>query len=94
MAIEFARIDTMFNETSITVTPMFRGVDRPQGYGMGFPNTPAGRRLAERYRRYLKSGEAFPGLHVKTDVNGKTYAFYSLTILGRTANADLKRLGF
>lgn len=79
---------------SISVFPFWNGVDRPQGAGWGLRNTPAHNKLALRLKAALEAGVVYRSATVATDVNGKTYVATQGHILGRTLNADLKRLGF
>jgi hypothetical protein len=64
--------------------------DRTDGSGW-LVNTKA---LADRLARAVNAGVVFyePGLH--TDVNGKTFVHAASRVLGRMANADLRRLGY
>ena len=50
--------------------------------------------LVGRLSKAIFSGKATPNPEVKTDVSGETYVDTDFVILGRTMNADLKRLGF
>lgn len=72
------------------VRPMFTGVDRPDGIGYALPN----KLTALRLKAALETGKLFKGLEIKTDIYGKTYAAYQMTVRARTAAADLRRLGF
>ncbi len=51
-------------------------------------------KLAERLVRAIEAGKILVPVKVATDVLGKTYLAATSLILGRTLNADLKRLGF
>lgn len=79
---------------SIVVRPFYRGVDRPEGVGIGLNDTPAHWALARRLQRAIEAGAAFPIKGIATDKLGKTYALTDYNVMGRVLNADLKRLGF
>jgi hypothetical protein len=79
----------------IAVTALWEGaekVDRNHVYGMILSKTK--RALAERLVRAIEAGVVISDLAIKTDVNGNTYVGSKSNVLGRTLNADLKRLGF
>lgn len=67
-------------------------VDRPRTYGflIGGKKT----RLKDRLVRAIEAGAVMPNPVVKEDKNGKTYVSHGIAVLGRTLNADLKRLGY
>lgn len=65
-------------------------VDRPQGVGYGGLSLTLARRMAVA----IKAGAVFYDHTLRVDVNGNTYVNASTRVLGRTANADLKRLGY
>lgn len=56
---------------SLTVRPIWKGVDRPNGFGYSF--RPEDHQYAYRLRDLILSGKAYDGAVVKTDINGKTY---------------------
>lgn len=62
--------------------------------GMGWLFGPNHKRLAERLVAAINAGVVFGNPELRTDVNGRTYVSADVKVLGRTANADLKRLGF
>lgn len=67
-------------------------LDRPCTHGWLFgPNK---RALARRLCAAINAGVVHTDAQVATDVNGKTYVAAHCKVLGRHANADLKRLGF
>lgn len=78
--------------------PDFWSVSPIWGGGVDRPNTGGyivkGGRLAARLESAMLAGVVYEDPTVKTDVNGKTYVAASSRILGRTVNADLRRLGF
>lgn len=76
-------------DVGFCVTPVWSGVDRAEAGGIVLPKS-----LAERAARAFKAGAAYKDARVLTDVNGKTFVSYSCLIMGRRANADLKRIGF
>lgn len=92
--LDRVEITVSLDESSITVWPYWNGVDRPRGAGWGLRNTPAHRRLAERLKRALEAGAVYRSVTAAVDVNGNTYARTEGHLLGRTLNADLKRIGF
>jgi hypothetical protein len=62
--------------------------------GIGFEFGPKHRELATRLAAAITAGVVFTAPEIKRDVNGRTYVSASCQVLGRHANADLKRLGF
>lgn len=77
---------------SLTVTPVWKGVDRPNVGGWGLKLEHGA--LAVRLARAIREGAAFSKVEKCVDVNGHTYISASHTILGRKMNADLTRLGY
>lgn len=79
---------------SISVTAIWSGaeIDRPDvgGWGLGLNH----RSLAERLARAIDAQAAFEAPALRTDINGHTYVEARRRVMGRTMNADLKRLGF
>jgi hypothetical protein len=73
-----------------SVRPVWSGVDRPNTGGWGFGS----KRLAERMRSALLAGVVYSKIEVVTDASGKTFVHGTSLVLGRYANADLKKLGF
>lgn len=72
------------------VGPVWEGVDRPYTHGWA---------VAEKHVKRLVAaieGEAANVAEHKvlTDVNGHTYVSFDLPVMGRTMNANLKRLGY
>lgn len=67
-------------------------LDRPAGIGFTFG--PNHRELAIRLATAITAGVVFTAPEIKRDVNGRTYVSARSQVLGRRANADLKRLGF
>src|SRR5262245_15835355 len=79
---------------TVRLTWPLAGVDRPETMGWRLPNTPNGRRLAQRLMAAIEAGVAVTEPAIVADVNGKTYVEAHSHVLGRTMNADLKRLGY
>jgi sensor domain CHASE-containing protein len=73
-----------------TVSPVWPGVDRPNVGG----TCVRGRKLADRLAAAWRDGAAYSAAEVRTDTSGQTYVHATSRILGRMANADLKRLGY
>ena len=67
-------------------------LDRPRVYGWSFGahSMPLARRLA----RAVEAGAVLALGGVARDVNGSTYLQSTARVLGRTMNADLRRLGY
>jgi hypothetical protein len=61
---------------------------------MGFVLSKKHGALAQRLVRAIEAGRVHTVRTVATDVYGKTFLLTSANVLGRTLNADLKRLGF
>jgi hypothetical protein len=74
--------------------PVWAGVDRPIIGGISFGPGARGEKLARRYQAAVMAGQVFHGGVVKADVNGATYVAATSRVMGKHANADLKRLGF
>lgn len=72
------------------VHPVWARVDRPDTGGYGV----RGRAIADRLAKAIRAGKAITGEAVLVDVNGRTYVDARHHVLGRTLNADLRRLGF
>lgn len=66
-------------------------LDRPMTYGISCGRKP---KLADRLVRAIDAGVVFDRPQVVVDVAGKTYVSASCKVLGRTLNADLKKLGY
>jgi hypothetical protein len=58
-------------EGSVKVTPIWKGVDRPQGTSVSL--RPQDHQLAIRLRDLILSGNAYGTVEVRTDRNNKTY---------------------
>ena len=67
-------------------------LDRKDGVGYRFG--PKKRKLAERLAAAINAGVVLTNPEIKRDVNGNTYVSSDHGVMGRYANADLKRLGF
>lgn len=70
------------------------GTDRVRLMGFGLPRTPKGMKLAFRLRDAILAGKVFGPGTILHDANNHSYMQASACIMGRTMNADLKRLGF
>lgn len=96
---ELARVDvepwTPFGESTpapgcFAVDPVWAHVDRPNTGGI----VVRGRALADRLARAIRDGVAITGDAVLVDNAGQTYVDARHHVLGRTVNADLRRLGY
>lgn len=65
-------------------------LDRTDGHGYAVRT----RALADRLARAIDAGVVFYDLGIAVDVNGQTYVSSRSHVLGRYANADLRKLGF
>lgn len=95
--VEASAVATAFREENgeWTVEASFVSdvqVDRPntRGWGLG----PKHEALANRLVRAINDGVIFSDFRKGTDVNGHTYITATSNVLGRTLNADLRRLGY
>jgi hypothetical protein len=88
------RVDIRVGNEDIFIRPIWSGVDRPDTGGWSVRLSD--RKLAERLAKAILAGVVCGGGSIKTDNGGKTYVggFKTPHILGRTMNADLKKLGF
>lgn len=76
------------------ISPIWQGVDRPNTGGVLISDTPANRMLADRLKKAIEAGVCYRFESICTDRNGKTYVGAHAGFMGRTLNADLRRLGF
>jgi hypothetical protein len=67
-------------------------VDRPRVYGFNFSERQI--ELVKRIKKAINTGAMFYDMSVQTDRQGKTYVIATTRVLGGTADADLKRLGY
>jgi len=72
------------------VCPVWADVDLPDGFGWLI----RGERLARRLEAALRAGATLRKAEVRTNLNGQTYVADEHRVMGRTMNADLRRLGF
>lgn len=89
------RVDIVEDDVmpGLLVKPIWKGVDRPFVGGWGLPID--ARPLAERLKRAIEAGAIHSDARIQTDVDGRTYVETTqIRIVGRTMNADLKRLGY
>lgn len=68
------------------------GLDRPRIVGWGLKKTH--RALGERLVRAIEAGVVLTPEEIRRDVHNESYLVTRCTVLGRTLNADLRRLGF
>lgn len=84
-------VDVTPTETgALCVTPVWGGVDRPRVGGIVVKDM----KTAARLQRAYYAGAAYDTPTIQTDVNGKTFVWAPTRVLGRTMNADLKKLGY
>lgn len=67
------------------------GTDRTEGLGI---NCGMNRSLATRLAAAMTAGVVFARHTIKTDIEGNTFVSAERVVMGRTLNADLKRLGY
>ena len=77
--------------TVYEVTPVWKGVDRKSSSSYSCSNKP---QLAKRLKAAMENGDAFAYINVVKDINGCSYVSASMKIMMRSANADLKKLGY
>lgn len=65
-------------------------LDRADGMGCILDS----KATAERLVAAINAGAVFGTAELHTDVNGRTFVHAARKVRGRTANADLKRLGY
>lgn len=80
----------MVELNGFSVDPIWSGVDRPKTGGYIVKDG----RMAARLESAMLAGVVFSDVEVRRDVNGKTFVGKRSHVLGRTMNADLRRLGF
>jgi hypothetical protein len=73
-----------------SVHPVWAGVDRPDTGGW----LVRGKRIADRLTLAIVAGAAVSPTGITTDRQGRTYVQTRSHVLGRTMNADLRRLGY
>lgn len=79
-------------ENELRVVTEWAGVDRPIAHTFSLTATKIS--LAGRLVAAIKAGVVFTNPRVMVDVRGQTYVSHGITVIGRTMDADLKRLGF
>ena len=67
-------------------------VDRPTTSGIVLRRNQAS--LIARLKHAIDDQRVWSGAEIKTDTGGQTYVAASCAVMGRTLNADLKRLGY
>lgn len=90
----FFRVEMVSTQSEIAVYPFAEGIDLDRRRLTGFVMSFRKRKLAERLKLAIEAGVVFADPRVSTDVNGRTYLACTSMVHGKTANADLKRLGF
>jgi hypothetical protein len=76
----------------LTVKAFARGIrlDRPEVHAW----TVRDETLARRMVRAIKARKVLTPVKIATDINDRTYLQTNCCVVGRTMNADLRRLGF
>ena len=83
------------DQPSWVATPVWPSVvDRTITGSISFGNSKTAERTARRYAAAVMAGVVMYDLKVLTDIHGNTYVGHSSRVMGKYANADLKRLGF
>jgi hypothetical protein len=88
VSVEITAVDDEIG--GFNVCPIWEGVDRPKAGGYRVRT----KALADRLAAAMRAGAVFYNVTAQTDVNGRTFASTRSRVLGRRANADLRRLGF
>ena len=91
-AILNTRVDGGFSVEVVWSTLDGSKLDRPSTGGFGLAAQHG--KLAARLVAAINAGAVYTGAAVVRDINGASYVSASCQVLGRTMNADLKRLGF
>ena len=65
-------------------------LDRTDGVGWVVKDP----KIADRLVRAIEAGVVFKNAKIVLDAHGKSFVTAPATVLGRTLNADLRRLGF
>ena len=84
--------DADTGEYTVTTSWVGAPLDRPSTHGYRFG--PRHRRLAERLAAAIDAGAVYSDPTVTRDINGATYVAATARVLGKYANADLRRLGY
>jgi hypothetical protein len=74
------------------ISPVWKGVDRPNIGGIGLPRRDA--KLVPLIERAMRDGAFWSHAAVAIDVNGKTYVAAAAVVSGRHLTADLRRLEY
>lgn len=83
------------DQPSWVATPIWPSVvDRTITGSISFGNSKTAEKTARRYAAAVMAGVVMYDLKVLTDIHGNTYVGHSSRVMGKYANADLKRLGF
>lgn len=73
---------------------MQAGTDRTEALGWSLPDTPAGRKLAQRLAMAIDCQRVMVNPTIKADIYGRTYVEATSRVFGRYMNRDLKKIGF
>jgi hypothetical protein len=74
------------------ISPVWKGVDRPNTGGIGLPRRDAN--LVSLIEKAMRDGAFWSHAAIATDVNGKTYVAAAAVVFGKRLKADLRRLGY
>lgn len=79
------------DKSFLEVCQIWEGVDRAYvcGYSAGM-----NAKLAQRLKKAMEDGVAYPFVKIAKDVHGKTYAETKYNVLARNMNSELKKLGY
>lgn len=88
--ISYVTIGANRHDRTRTVEAHWSGVDRPCVGGWAVKDA----KMAQRLKAAILAGVVYYDAQVHTDTAGKTYVHAPARVLGRTMNADLRKLGF
>lgn len=71
-----------------------KGLVSRSSVAVGLVGNKRDEKLAERLVKAINDGKAVTNVRIAKDVNGEDYVVADEAYLGRTLNADLKRLGY
>lgn len=97
LGIPGASVDAILSKTldgGWNVAVVWQGFDVDRASTGGFGLSAKHEGLARRLVAAIKAGAVYDVVGIAKDVDGKTYVDARCRVLGRTMNADLKRLGF
>lgn len=87
-------VDILVNSNGLTVETRTLGLGLDRVRLLGFGLRPGKTALALRLKAAILAGRVFGPGTIHVDVNGRTYLHADACVMGRTMNADLKKLGF